>query len=208
VLSSALAEIRKQRVIPVLRSGDADGAIMTGRACQRGGMKVIELTCSTPGFERAIDTLSSEGMVVGLGTVTTSRQVSRAATAGAQFVVSFGAPWAALDLAREQNMTAIPGALTPTEILTCLEKEARLVKVFPAHTVGPGYLRDLRTVMPGLEVMATGGIALTDGSISAWLKGGAVAVGVGSELGDATVDGAETVTRRAELALSEGAPGR
>ena len=200
---SILEAIRAQGVIPVLRNASAEDAVATAEACGRAGMKVVELTCSTPEVERAIAALAAQGFRVGLGTVLSAEQVEGAAAAGAEFVVSFAAPAAALQGARENGLLAIPGAFTPSEFLACVEGGAELVKLFPARAAGPAYLRDLRSVMPTLQIVATGGIAIGDGSIATWLEAGAVAVGLGSSLGTASAIGVDQVTDRAAAALAE-----
>jgi 2-dehydro-3-deoxyphosphogluconate aldolase/(4S)-4-hydroxy-2-oxoglutarate aldolase len=108
-----------------------------------------------------------------------------------------------IEAAREHGLQIIPGALTPSEVLACVQEGNDVVKLFPAHAVGPPYLRDLRSVMPGLRAIATGGIAPDDGSIASWLEAGAMAVGLGSSLGTVANVGAETVGDRADRALAE-----
>lgn len=200
---SVTERIGAQRVIPVLRSAGVEDALATGRAAAGAGMSVIELTCSTPGVEVAIAELVGEGLTVGLGTVTQLDQVEGAAAAGAGFVVSFAAPLGLLERARELGLEAIPGTFTPNEVLTARQAGATVVKLFPARVLGAAYLRDLRTVMPGLEAIATGGIALRDGSIGEWLAAGALAVGLGSDLGSAATIGADAVAERAQEALAQ-----
>jgi len=198
--------IAGQGVVPVLRNADAEDAVATARAAAAAGMSVIELTCSTPGVEAAIAELAGEGLTVGLGTVTEPGQVERAAAAGAVFVVSFAAPPGVIEGAREVGLEAIPGAFTPSEVLAARRAGAAVVKLFPARLLSPAYLRDLRAVMPDLQAIATGGIGLDDGSIGEWLAAGALAVGLGSDLGTAAELGADGVTRRAREALAQAQP--
>lgn len=195
--------IGAQGVIPVLRSATVDDAVATGRAAAAGGMSVIELTCTTPGVDVAIAELGGDGLTVGLGTVTRPEQVEAAAAAGADFVVSFAAPPGLLEGARDAGLEAIPGAFTPDEVLAALAAGAEIVKLFPARILTPAYLRDLRAVMPELRAMATGGIGLGDGSIGEWLAAGALAVGLGSDLGGVESIGTEAVADRARQALAQ-----
>lgn len=203
-MSASVAElIGAQKVVPVLRSAGVENAIATARAAAGAGMQVVELTCSTAGVEKAIAELAGEGLTVGLGTVTRPDEVRAAAAAGARFVVSFGDPPGMTETARELGLEAIPGTFSPTEVLAAQEAGAAIVKIFPARVLGPAYLRDLRAVMPGLVAIATGGIALDDGSIGEWLAAGALAVGLGSDLGSAAAIGPEGVAERAREALAQ-----
>ena len=202
-MSEVLNRIGQQRVLPVLRSADTDDAVATARACARGGLKVIELTRSTPRVEDALNALAEDDdLLLGVGTVTNPEQVRSAAAAGARFVVSFAAPDGLVETAHELGMIAIPGALTATEVLRATQRGADAVKLFPASAVEPGYLRDLAAVMPGVRILVTGGLRATPDSVQPWLDVGALAVGIGSDLGSVAVHGTDEVERRAALALN------
>ena len=200
-MSDAIEQIAAQRVVPVLRTADVEDAVATARACASAGMRVIELTRTTPDVERALEQLRDDGLVLGLGTVTHRDQVRDAARAGARFVISFTAPAGMVEIAHELGLAAIPGALTPSEIAACVADGADAVKVFPARELSPAYLHDLRAVLPELRVTATGGLRATTDSAGAWLAAGAIAVGIGSELGSVARVGAAEVRRRARAAL-------
>lgn len=200
-MTAVVDEIAAQRIVPVIRTADADDAIATARACATAGMRVIELTHTTGDVERALEALRGAGLILGVGTVTDAGQVTAAANAGADFVVSFAAPEGMVRAANELGLVAIPGALTPTEVLACVDAGAAAVKLFPARAITPGYLRDLRTVLPGLRVLVTGGLAATAEGIGPWLDAGALGVGLGSALGTAAGAGAAEVERRARAAL-------
>jgi 2-dehydro-3-deoxyphosphogluconate aldolase / (4S)-4-hydroxy-2-oxoglutarate aldolase len=192
--------IEKQRVIPVLRAGDAGDAIATARACEKGGMQVIELTYSIPGVEEALQELVANGeVIVGMGTVTTTDQVQTSFDLGARFIVSYGFDPEVVACAVELGVPIIPGALTPSEVARCGRAGAAAVKLFPARLIEPTYLGDLAAVMPGTKLIVTGGIPSTPDGIRPWLAAGAIAVGVGSALGTAAVDGADVVEQRSRL---------
>ncbi len=184
-MSAVLDSIATQRAIPVLRCGDPRDAVATGRACARGGMSVIELTCTTPHVESAIAELTDDGLIVGLGTITTAERVRSAAGAGASFVVSFCDPEGFVAAARAHDVAAVPGAMTPTEVQACHDAGADAVKIFPAEQLAPGYLRHLSAVMPDAKLMVTGGLRPSVASLSPWLSAGAMAVGLG--MGQQTV---------------------
>jgi 2-dehydro-3-deoxyphosphogluconate aldolase / (4S)-4-hydroxy-2-oxoglutarate aldolase len=197
-----LEVLRGQGIVPVIRAADVHDAVETARACARAGMRVVELTHTTPDVERAVATLRDEQLVVGVGTVTDSGQVRRAAAAGASFVVSFATPDGVVETAERLGLLAIPGVFTAGEALTARGQGAVAVKLFPARALPPACVGDLQAVMPGLEIMATGGLAIADGSAQRWLAAGALAVGLGSELGSVARHGADEVTRRAARALA------
>jgi 2-dehydro-3-deoxyphosphogluconate aldolase/(4S)-4-hydroxy-2-oxoglutarate aldolase len=201
-MAEVLERIAVQRVVPVLRSADVADAVATARACARAGMEVIELTHSTPDVESAVRELAGEGLTVGVGTVTGAAQVEPAVAAGAAFVVSFAAPAGMVQAARSLGVPAIPGALTPTEVAACLAQGAPAVKLFPARGLDPAYLRHLLAVMPQLRAIVTGGLRARAEDIVPWLQAGALAVGLGGDLGTAGADGAEEVERRARAALA------
>ena len=201
-MSGIIGLIQAQRVLPVIRSADADDAEATGRACARAGMNVVELTYSTPDVAIAVRRLASDGITVGLGTITEVEQVHQASAAGAGFAVSFANVPGLIEAAGEHGLTAIPGATTPTEVWSCLHAGAEVVKLFPARLLAPSYLGDLRALFPELRAIVTGGIGTTKAEVSPWLVAGALAVGIGSALGSASADGDAEVERRARAAVT------
>jgi 2-dehydro-3-deoxyphosphogluconate aldolase / (4S)-4-hydroxy-2-oxoglutarate aldolase len=192
----ALAALRGQQWVPVLRSADPADAVATALACRDGGASVVELTYSTPGVLHAVAELVAAGMQVGVGTVRTPQQVSDAVEAGASFVVSFHRPVGFLEASAESGVLAIPGALTPHEVAAALDEGAHAVKVFPARLVPPAYLGDLRAVLGEVPLLVTGGIDARRSAIQPWLDAGAWCVGIGSQLGSAGKEGSAEVSRR------------
>ncbi|MHB1835967.1 MAG: bifunctional 4-hydroxy-2-oxoglutarate aldolase/2-dehydro-3-deoxy-phosphogluconate aldolase [Solirubrobacteraceae bacterium] len=203
--ASVLERLAAQRAVPVLRSATVRDALDTARACARAGMSVVELTHSTPDVEDAVRALGAEGLVVGVGTITDAAQVRAAVDAGARFVVSYTMPEGMVQTAAQLGIPAIPGALTPTEVAACLRAGAAAVKVFPVRALSPDYLRDLRAVMPQLRAIVTGGLAADPDLIRPWLQAGALAVGLGSDIGTVAAVGVQEVERRARLALGAAA---
>jgi 2-dehydro-3-deoxyphosphogluconate aldolase/(4S)-4-hydroxy-2-oxoglutarate aldolase len=197
-----LGQIASQAVVPVLRNADPADAAATARACAAAGMGVVELTHSTPELESALRELRDDpDLIFGVGTVTEPEQVRASVELGARFIVSFGFDPRVVETALELGVDVIPGALTPTEVALCRAAGASAVKLFPARLIRPAYLADLRAVMPGVELVVTGGIAATPEAIRPWLDAGALAIGVGSALGTAGVDGREEVERRCRAVL-------
>jgi 2-dehydro-3-deoxyphosphogluconate aldolase/(4S)-4-hydroxy-2-oxoglutarate aldolase len=204
-MTGVAAAIAAQGVLPVIRARDTGDAVATARAMRRAGLRVVELTHSTPDVEAALRALrDDDGLVLGLGTIAAAGQVAPAVAAGARFVVSYARPAGFLAAARAAGVLAIPGFFTPHEAAAAVADGADTVKLFPARLAAPAYLRDLRAVLPGLRVLPSGGIAL--GAVAPWLEAGALAVGVGSELGTVAEVGTDEVERRVRAALGNRRP--
>jgi 2-dehydro-3-deoxyphosphogluconate aldolase/(4S)-4-hydroxy-2-oxoglutarate aldolase len=178
-----IAEIGRQRVLPVLRLPSAEQAVQAAGTVLAAGLPVVELTATTPEWEKALAAVYADlppGGSVGLGTVTDAETAAAAIAAGAAFLVS---PWAApavRAVAADAGVPFLEGALSPTEVATAARYGP--VKVFPASSVGTGHLTALRAVLPGAVLIPTGGIRLAD--VPRWLAAGAHAVGVGNDLLD------------------------
>ena len=182
-----------QQVVAVLRNPTPEGALATARAWVAAGCTCIELTTTTPDVFSVAETLTAEGAYVGIGTMHSADEVNSAADAGARYVLSFATFPALIETAVARGVTPIPGTMTPTEVFNSLA--APIIKVFPAATVGIGYLEAIRIFYPGLRTQVTGGVGMKPEDSRAWLDAGATAVGVpGDVCGTAEVDGADAVT--------------
>ena len=197
---SAVEQLARQRVLPVLRCADAEDALATARAAAAAGCAVVELTMSTRNVEAAIAPLVEEGLVVAVGTVRDAADVARLAAAGASLVVSFWNPPGFVAAATAAGITAIPGGFTASELAAAAADGAAAVKLFPASPAGPEYLGALRPLLPEVRLLVTGGIE-PDG-VRPWLDAGALAVGLGSKLGTVGTVGAAEVERRCRAALA------
>jgi 2-dehydro-3-deoxyphosphogluconate aldolase/(4S)-4-hydroxy-2-oxoglutarate aldolase len=173
------AALRAARILPVVRTADAAGAVEVSGRLRDAGLPIIELTTTIEGWQEAAAAVVHSGdVVVGVGTVTTADQARAAIDLGARFLVSpYGAP-AVRAVAVEASVPFVEGGLTPSEVIT--SAGFGIAKLFPAHVGGPALLRDILTVRPGLRIVPTGGIGL--GDVGTWLAAGALAVGVGSDL--------------------------
>jgi 2-dehydro-3-deoxyphosphogluconate aldolase/(4S)-4-hydroxy-2-oxoglutarate aldolase len=178
--AGAIAAIGAARVLAVLRTAGPDEAVEQAGRVLAAGLGVVELTATTPGWEDAVRTVAAShpGAVVGLGTVRDAPTAERALEAGAAFLVSPHPAPAAREVAAAAGVPLLEGALTPGELAAALEHGP--AKLFPAHLGGPAYLRSVLAVLPGAAIVPTGGIRLED--VGAWLRAGAYAVGVGSDL--------------------------
>lgn len=154
-------------------------------ALAEGGVRALEVTMTVP---RAIELIAEIAptlpgdFLFGAGTVLDGETVRRAVDAGAQFIVSPVFRRDVISAAHEAGVPVMPGCFTPTEILEAWDMGADIVKVFPATSVGPGYLKDVRGPLPQVKLMPTGGVSIDNAGD--WLRAGAVAVGVGSALVD------------------------
>jgi 2-dehydro-3-deoxyphosphogluconate aldolase/(4S)-4-hydroxy-2-oxoglutarate aldolase len=145
------------------------------------GLPIAEITFTVPNAVDVIAKLARRRGVIGAGTVTTADQAHAAIRAGAEFIVSPGFVAEVIEVAKSAGVTMIPGALTPTEILEAHRAGADLIKVFPVQSLGgAAYIRALRGPFPDLPLVPTGGVDL--GNVADFIRAGAVAVGVGSEL--------------------------
>jgi 2-dehydro-3-deoxyphosphogluconate aldolase/(4S)-4-hydroxy-2-oxoglutarate aldolase len=166
-------------VIAIVRTNSQDEIAPLAQAIVQGGIDVLEVALTSPGAIAAIGQIASEveGAIVGAGTVLDERQAEAAIEAGAQFLMSPGFSPSVLRAASQRGIPYIPGALTPTELITIFEHGLREIKIFPAGSVGPSYIRDLLGPFPDLRAIPTGGV--TKENARAFLGAGAVAVGGG-----------------------------
>lgn len=180
-----LAGIQAGGVVAVIRMNDPSRMADLVAALVEGGVRALEVTMTVPGavehIRRIAPTLPA-GFLLGAGTVTDPDTVARVADAGATFIVSPVFRPALLKAADAHGILAAPGCFSPTEVLDAWDAGARVVKVFPATTLGPGYLKDLRGPMPHVKLMPTGGVTVENAGD--WIAAGAVAVGIGTALLD------------------------
>jgi 2-dehydro-3-deoxyphosphogluconate aldolase / (4S)-4-hydroxy-2-oxoglutarate aldolase len=168
--------IERAVVVPVVREESADEARSVAAWLIEQGLEVVELTASTPGWERAVGSL--EDVIVGVGTLRTREDAQRAVAAGARFLVTPCPAPEVRAVADAANVPLLEGGFTPGEVLAAADRG--IAKLFPAHVGGTALLRSILALSPGARIVPTGGIGLAD--VPAWLDAGAYAVGIGSEL--------------------------
>ena len=180
---SRVSKLLKERVIAILRFRAQVALVDIARALVDGGIRALEITMDTPGASTALGELTatlSEDVLLGAGTVMDERLCRVAITAGARFLVTPVLRREVLACAHRYSCPVISGALTPTEAWEAHEAGSDLVKLFPAGSMGPSYLRSISLPLVGVRFVPTGGV---DGSnVAAWFGAGAVAVGVGGPL--------------------------
>jgi len=171
-------------LIPVLRARNAGQAHAVVQAMLAGGVTVVEVTMTVPGAVDLLAELKREygsELLLGSGTVTTADQAEASIEAGAEFVVSPSFHPAVVAVTKAHKKLSIPGALTPTEVITAWDAGADYVKIFPCSAMGgASYLKSLLAPFPHLKLIPTGGV--THHSAASFLEAGARALGVGSDL--------------------------
>jgi len=192
-------------IVAILRADREEHLPVVTRTLAEAGIRCLEVTMTTPGALKALRRLRSEldaEVALGMGSVIDGAQVAAVLEAGADFLVSPGVCPSVARAAAGAGVSCYPGAFTATEILTAWELGASAVKLFPAATGGPRYLRDLRAPLPEIPLIPTGGVAIEQ--IGEYLSAGAVAVGLGGPLiGDALGGGSlDALRERAGAALA------
>lgn len=186
-IDSVIRRIAEVGVIPVIRAANSDDASRAVEAICRGGIPIAEITMTVPNATAVIrDVVRRHGneVLVGAGTVLSADQAQLCIDAGAQFIVSPGLSLEVLSSARESGKLAIPGALTPTELMNARSNGAALIKIFPCGNVGGSkYLKSLRGPFPDVALIPTGGVNTSNAGD--FILAGAFAVGVGADLVDA-----------------------
>lgn len=172
-------------VVAVIRAKSSAELLDVIGAIKAGGIDLIEVTMTTPGALKIIEEVSSElgdEVLVGAGSVLDTETARAAMLAGAEFIVGPVLNRDVITMCRRYSKIVIPGAFTPTEILTAWEAGADVVKVFPATKLGPAFFKDVLGPLPQVRLTPTGGVNLeTSGE---FIKAGASFVGVGSALLD------------------------
>lgn len=183
--------LAESNVIAVLRAPHVDALAPVCDVLIDEGILSMELTLTTPDLLASLPELVERyagAADVGVGTITTVDEAQRSIDAGAHYLVTPTLNLPVVERAVHSRVAVVPGGLTPTELAAGWDAGASAVKIFPAQTVGPAYLRHLHGPFPGLPAIPSGGIDLT--AIGGWLAAGAVAVSLGGPLiGDALAGG-------------------
>jgi len=180
-----LDRILRCGIVAVLRAPRGELLAEVAEALLAGGVEAIEVTFTVPHALQVIEQVADrlgDKLVLGAGTVLDAETARAAILAGAQFIVSPTLNLQVVELCRRYSRVVMPGALTPTEILTAWQAGADIVKVFPSDLTGPGYLKAVLAPLPQVRLMPTGGVNLQ--TAADFLKAGACALGIGSSLVD------------------------
>src|ERR1700719_1213421 len=203
---AVLNALREIGLVPVLRAESVEKAMALAAAIADGGVTVLEITMTVPGAIQVMRKLAEQrpDILVGAGTVLDPETARMCLLEGAQFVVSPALNVKTIEMCHRYSAAVLPGALTPTEIVTAWEAGADVVKVFPASALGGAkYLKSVKAPLPQIEMIPTGGVSLA--TAKEFLEAGAFALGVGADLVDlkAIAKGTpETITENARKYLS------
>jgi 2-dehydro-3-deoxyphosphogluconate aldolase/(4S)-4-hydroxy-2-oxoglutarate aldolase len=182
--SKIIMEMVDSGVVAVIRTESEEEAIRTSSACMEGGIRSIEVTLTVPGATEVISTLAKkpefENLLVGAGSVLDSETARIAILAGAKYIVSPCFDQDTAILCNRYQIPYMPGCMTVTEIKTAMEYGAEIVKMFPGSHYSPSIVNSIKGPVPQVSIMPTGGINLENAK--EWIKSGAVAIGIGSDL--------------------------
>lgn len=180
---SNLQRILEHRIVAVIRSEQPERLVNVARALLAGGVPVMEVTFTVPQAPRVLEAVADQlgdQVLLGAGTVLDDVTARIAILSGAKFIVCPHTEPAIIQMAHRYDVVVIPGAYTPTEVVTAWQSGADLVKIFPADIGGPAYLKALRAPLPQVRLVPTGGVNLE--TAADFLRAGAAALGVGSAL--------------------------
>lgn len=178
-------KLTESGVIAVIRRIPETAVEPVAESLMAGGITALEVTVDSPNAFAVIRRLSDrlkDRAIIGAGTVLDAASARLAIDSGAEFLLSPGLHRDVIQTAHRYGTIAVPGVLTPTEMIAAVEWGADLVKIFPASVFGPSYIRAVKAPFPHIPVIPTGGIHLDN--LASYIQAGAAAVGVGGNLLD------------------------
>jgi 2-dehydro-3-deoxyphosphogluconate aldolase/(4S)-4-hydroxy-2-oxoglutarate aldolase len=180
--------ISNQGILPLYFYKDCEVSIEILRAIYRAGIRTVEYTnrgeTALENFKsmRAVCDSEMKDMYLGVGTIKNAEMCKSFVDAGAHYIISPGLVDEVANVADQNKLLWVPGCMTPTEIIRAENMGAVLIKIFPGNILGPSFVSTIKELFPKLSFMPTGGVELNIDNISAWLKSGCCAVGMGSKL--------------------------
>ena len=184
-------KLLSEKMMTLVRSNSQSEGQALADAIVEAGVKVIEITLTTPGAHKIIEKLlKNKDLLVGAGTVRTVKEVKKMEDIGVSFIVSPNTNEDVIATTKKLNLVSMPGVSTPSEVAIAEESGADILKLFPATILGPDHLKMLREPFPGNRWCPTAGITLD--SIPKWFEAGADLVGLG---GPVTKDGVSGVSK-------------
>lgn len=185
----ALTRIREVGLVPIVRVPTEEDAARVAEAIVAAGIGIAEVTMTVPGALRVMEGVAArygDKVLLGAGTILDPETCRAAILAGAEFIVTPALDVRVIEMARRYSKPVFPGTLTPTEVVTAWQAGADMVKIFPCGPVGgPKYIKALKGPLPQIDMVPTGGVSLENAA--EFIKAGAAAVAVGSELVDLKV---------------------
>ena len=181
-------KISATKLLPLFNYADLDVCKAVIRSCYNAGIRAFELTDRDENafkvFEKLVPFAAAElpEMSLGAGTILTPLTAQKYIDAGADFIIAPNLDLSVGDVCIKNKVPWIPGCLTPTEFQQAFNAGAKVIKLFPAGTVGPDYVKHIRGPLPHLKIVVTGGVQVNAPAIKAWINAGVFAAGVGSQL--------------------------
>jgi 2-dehydro-3-deoxyphosphogluconate aldolase/(4S)-4-hydroxy-2-oxoglutarate aldolase len=198
---SHFSRVLRSVIVAVIRAQSGEQLVEVAQALLAGGVDVMEVTFTVPGAPRVIERVAADlgdKILLGAGTVLDAETARIAILSGAEFIVSPSTSVEVIQVCRRYGKLAMPGAFTPTEVVTAFQAGADIVKIFPSDVGGPAYLRALHGPLPQIPLMPTGGVTLE--TAADYLRAGACALGVGGSLVESRAVGQRDFARIEELA--------
>ena len=198
--------IEETGIVAVVRGTKPAEILQVAQALYEGGIRAIEVTCNTKGYLHMIEVLTEQigdKMFIGAGTVLSATAAQLVMDAGAQFVLAPNLDREVVQIVHQNGKLMIPGVATPSEAIEAYRMGVDIIKLFPAGTLGPRYLKDILAPLNHMLIMPVGGINLTN--LPEFLAAGAFAFGVGGELVDKKAIGEgnfAAITEKARLFIS------
>jgi 2-dehydro-3-deoxyphosphogluconate aldolase / (4S)-4-hydroxy-2-oxoglutarate aldolase len=182
-----VSEIKRTGIVPLFTHDNAEEAYEVVKASYEAGIRVFEFTNRRANSFEVFKHLISQrnkfpDLMLGIGTIMDATSTKKFIDAGADFIISPIVKLEMAEVCHAHNKHWMPGAQTLTEIVLAKDNGAEVIKVFPGSVVGPGFISSIMPVVPGLQLMITGGVEPTEQNLSAWFKAGAMSVGMGSQL--------------------------
>src|SRR5215510_11107185 len=182
-VSCPLNRVLDKVIVAVIRAESPDLLVDVAEALLAGGVEVMEVTFTVPRVTQVLEQVASKlgsRVLLGAGTVLDPQTARAAILSGAEFIESPSVNLQVIELCRRYSKLVMPGALTPTEVVTAWQAGADIVKIFPSELTGPKYIKALRAPLPQIRMMPTGGVNLD--TAEEFLKCGACALGIGGSL--------------------------
>lgn len=179
--------MKKTGLVPLFTHDNPDEAVQVVKAAYEGGVRVFEFTNRKANSFEIFKHLVSQreqfpDLMLGIGTVMDAATTKKFIDAGADFIISPVMKPEMAEICHQHNKHWIPGCATLTEIVTARDHGAVIIKVFPGSVLGPSFVSSIMPVVPGLNLMITGGVEPNEQNLSSWFKAGAMCVGMGSQL--------------------------
>lgn len=181
--SEIYKQIKTDGIIAIVRGVDKNKIVDIAKALLEGGIKLMEVTCNTENAVEMVDMLSSQmqgKMTIGAGTVLTQQLCEQMSSAGAKYMVAPDVNPQLIEYCIDRDIPVLPGAATPTEVLTAARHGAKMVKIFPAVELGTNYIKMLKGPIDHIDFVAVGGVRVD--TIADFINAGCVAIGIGGSV--------------------------